>query len=123
MAERRVTWINAVPAIISRLADLRSDENVPPGVRFIRSASAPLPVAAADRFEERTGIPVVETYGMTEAASQITAHPLSVPRRAGSVGVAVGVELRVSSTRSPPRRRRPNAVRRRWARSRFVARR
>ena len=84
-----------MPAIISRLADLRPEETVPSGVRFIRSASAPLPVAAADRFEARTGIPVVETYGMTEAGSQITAHPLSVPRRAGSVGVPVGVELRV----------------------------
>jgi acyl-CoA synthetase (AMP-forming)/AMP-acid ligase II len=100
IAERRVTWINAVPAIISRLADLRSDENVPAGVRFIRSASAPLPVATADRFEERTGIPVVETYGMTEAGSQITAHPLSVPRRAGSVGVPVGVELRIVTEES-----------------------
>ena len=65
------------------------------GIRFIRSASAPLPVAAADRFEASTGIPVIETYGMTEAASQITAHPLSVPRRPGSVGLPVGVELRI----------------------------
>jgi oxalate---CoA ligase len=95
MVQRRITWINAVPAIISRLAELRPEETVPPGVRFIRSASAPLPVAAADRFEETTGIPVIETYGMTEAASQITAHPLTVPRRGGSVGVPVGVELRV----------------------------
>ena len=122
MGERRVTWINAVPAIISRLAELRPDETVPAGVRFIRSASAPLPVATADRFEERTGIPVVETYGMTEAASQITAHPLSVPRRAGSVGVPVGVELRVverlaetAPTRVPARPR--------WARSRSAGRR
>ncbi len=101
MGQRRVTWINAVPAIISRLAELRTGEIVPPGVRFIRSASAPLPVAAADRFEASTRIPVIETYGMTEAASQITAHPLSVPRRAGSVGVPVGVDLRVVCDDAP----------------------
>lgn len=95
MAHRRVTWINAVPAIISRLAELRPGERVPAGIRFVRSASAPLPVATADRFEASTGLAIVETYGMTEAASQITAHPLSVPRRAGSVGLPVGVELRV----------------------------
>ena len=87
----------------------------PAGIRFIRSASAPLPVAAADRFEASTGIPVIETYGMTEAASQITAHPLSVPRRAGSVGVPVGVELRDRppdrAGRQPARGARP--VRRR----------
>jgi len=95
MGRRRVTWINAVPAIISRLADLRAGESVPAGIRFVRSASAPLPVATADRFEAATGIRVIETYGMTEAASQIAAHPLSVPRRAGSVGVPVGIDLRI----------------------------
>jgi acyl-CoA synthetase (AMP-forming)/AMP-acid ligase II len=95
MGERRVTWINAVPAIISRLAELRPGETVPDGIRFVRSASAPLPVATADRFEAATGLPIVETYGMTEAASQIAAHPLSAPRRAGSVGLPVGLELRV----------------------------
>ncbi len=88
MGERRVTWINAVPAIISRLAKLRPGETVPQGIRFIRSASAPLPVAAADRFRGGTGLPIIETYGMTEAASQITAHPLSVPRRARLCGFA-----------------------------------
>ena len=74
---------------------------MPGGIRFIRSASAPLPVAVADRFEASTGIPVVETYGMTEAASQITAHPLSVPRRPGSVGLPVGVELRIVRQTDP----------------------
>jgi oxalate---CoA ligase len=95
MGERRVTWINAVPAIISRLAELQPGETLPAGIRFVRSASAPLPVATADRFEAATGLPIVETYGMTEAASQIAAHPLSVPRRGGSVGLPVGLELRV----------------------------
>jgi acyl-CoA synthetase (AMP-forming)/AMP-acid ligase II len=101
MASRSITWINAVPAIVSRLSTLRAGETVPRAVRFIRSASAPLPVAAADRFEASTGIPVIETYGMTEAASQITAHPLSVPRRPGSVGLPVGVELRIVRQTEP----------------------
>ena len=101
MASRSITWINAVPAIVSRLSVLGPEESVPPAVRCIRSASAPLPVATADRFEASTGIPVIETYGMTEAASQITAHPLSVPRRAGSVGLPVGVELRIVRQTEP----------------------
>ena len=101
MAERSITWINAVPAIISRLGTLRPGETVPSGIRFVRSASAPLPVVVADRFEEGTGIPVVETYGMTEAASQIAAHPLSQPRRPGSVGLPVGLELRIVRQTEP----------------------
>jgi oxalate---CoA ligase len=101
MDRRSVTWINAVPAIVSRLSAPGADETVPSAIRFIRSASAPLPVAVADRFEVGTGIPVIETYGMTEAASQITAHPLSVPRRPGSVGLPVGVELRIVRQSDP----------------------
>jgi acyl-CoA synthetase (AMP-forming)/AMP-acid ligase II len=101
MGERSITWINAVPAIISRLGSPGPDEKIPDGIRFIRSASAPLPVATADRFEASTGIPVIETYGMTEAASQITAHPLSISRRPGSVGVPVGVELRIVREAEP----------------------
>jgi len=95
MAERRITWINAVPAIVSRLATPDLDEVIPSRIRFIRSASAPLPVATSTRFEANTGIPVVETYGMTEAASQITANPVAGVRKPGSVGLPVGVEVRV----------------------------
>jgi len=101
MAERHITWINAVPAIISRLAEPEGDEVVPSRIRFIRSASAPLSVATSARFEANTGIPVVETYGMTEAASQITANPVSGPRKPGSVGLPVGIELRIVSGESP----------------------
>jgi acyl-CoA synthetase (AMP-forming)/AMP-acid ligase II len=95
MDEHRITWINAVPAIISRLADPGVEETIPSRLRFIRSASAPLPVATSARFEANTGIPVVETYGMTEAASQITANPISGTRKPGSVGLPVGIELRI----------------------------
>jgi acyl-CoA synthetase (AMP-forming)/AMP-acid ligase II len=93
--EHRVTWINAVPAIVSHLATLRDGERVPASVRFIRSASAPLPAELITQFERDIGVPVIESYGMTEAASQICANPLVGTRKPGSVGVPVGVELRV----------------------------
>jgi acyl-CoA synthetase (AMP-forming)/AMP-acid ligase II len=110
MSERQITWINAVPAIISRLADPDHDEVIPSRIRFIRSASAPLPVATSARFEANTGIPVVETYGMTEAASQITANPVAGPRKPGSVGLPVGVELRIVAAETPRRQAASPAV-------------
>ena len=84
--DRQITWINAVPAIIAVLA--MDPPAAPPAgrVRFVRSASAPLPPPVLGRFEEATGLPVIETYGMTEAASMITANPLDGPRKAGSAG-------------------------------------
>jgi len=94
--EKRITWINAVPAIITVLAMDPGETGRPGGrVRFIRSASAPLAPSALERFERAFGIPVVETYGMTEAASMITANPLDGPRKAGSVGLPAGAEVRV----------------------------
>ena len=57
-------------------------------VRFVRSASAPLAPSALRRFEQAFGVPVIETYGMTEAASMITANPLDGPRKPGSAGPA-----------------------------------
>ncbi len=96
LVDQEITWVNAVPAILTILArsDVTSDVTVvPSALRFIRSASAPLPVAVRELVSARTGVPVVESYGMTEAASQITATPLDGPYRPGSVGLPVGVEL------------------------------
>jgi acyl-CoA synthetase (AMP-forming)/AMP-acid ligase II len=96
---QRITWINAVPAIITILA---MDPPAGAGsgrVRFVRSASAPLAPATLRRFEEAFGIPVVETYGMTEAASMITANPVAGPRKAGSAGLPAGPEVRVAERR------------------------
>jgi acyl-CoA synthetase (AMP-forming)/AMP-acid ligase II len=95
VASRRVTWINAVPAIITILAQGSEAPTAPTSVRFIRSASAPLAVSILRRFEERFGIPVVESYGMTEASSMIAANPVAGPRKPGSVGRPVGSQLRV----------------------------
>ncbi len=96
IGERRITWINAVPAIISILA-MDPPADPPAGLRFVRSASAPLPVAALERFENALGVPVVETYGMTEAASMITANPLAGPRKPGSAGRPAGSQVRIAA--------------------------
>lgn len=91
LADRQVTWLNAVPAILAILA--RSDTiDLPSSLRFIRSASAPLPDVIREAFDN---IELVISYGMTEGASQITATPLGEPKRPGSVGVPVGNEIEV----------------------------
>ncbi len=92
---RDVTWLNAAPAILTILARATDEPAPAPRLRFVRSASAPLPPPVRDLFVARTGLPVVESYGMTEAASQITATALSEPHRPGSVGRPVGVELQI----------------------------
>ncbi len=101
IAGRQITWINAVPAIITVLAMDPPAERVSGRIRFVRSASAPLPPATLRRFEDAFGIPVVETYGMTEAASMITANPVDGPRKAGSAGRPAGTQVRVAERAGP----------------------
>jgi acyl-CoA synthetase (AMP-forming)/AMP-acid ligase II len=91
---RSITWINAVPAIISILS-MQPPAAVPSSLRFVRSASAPLPLASLRAFESAVGVPIVETYGMTEAASMITANPVGGPRKPGSAGLPAGSQVRV----------------------------
>ena len=93
----RPTWLNAVPAILASLAAAPApSDNVVRGIRFARSASAPLPEHTLRAFPEHTGVGVLETYGMTEAAGQITANPVEAAvRRIGSVGQPVGIGLTV----------------------------
>ncbi|WP_131786294.1 AMP-binding protein [Protofrankia symbiont of Coriaria ruscifolia] len=92
----QVTWINGVPAILALLAmDPHAARARDCRVRFVRSASAPLTVSVLQAFEEATGVPVLETYGMTEAGSLITANPPQGTRKPGSVGLPVGSEVRV----------------------------
>jgi len=89
LTERRITWLNAVPAMLAVLA--RGGEFAVPGsLRFVRSASAPLPDAVRASLGD---VPLVVSYGMTEGASQITATPLDAEPRDGSVGVPVGSEV------------------------------
>jgi acyl-CoA synthetase (AMP-forming)/AMP-acid ligase II len=94
ISDRGITWINAVPAIISILS-IEPPAPRPAALRFVRSASAPLPLAALERFEGALGVPVVETYGMTEAASMITANPVDGVRKPGSAGRPAGAQVRV----------------------------
>ncbi len=103
--QERVTWINAVPSILRVLSQRPEAPLHPERIRFIRSASAPLPSATRERIESRFHIEIVETYGMTEASSQITANPLpGRGNRAGSVGIPRGIEVRVVGSSGQPLR-------------------
>ncbi|NDZ12752.1 AMP-dependent synthetase [Variovorax sp. WS11] len=57
------------------------------GLQFIMVASAPTPVALAERFEERFGRGLLlEAYGLTESTAVTTMNPLVGRRKFGSIG-------------------------------------
>src|SRR5882724_1009492 len=91
------TWYSAVPTIHQVL--LSRAKTKPSGaeqLRFIRSCSAALAPQTMADIEERFGVPILEAYGMTEAAHQMASNPLPPgARKAGSVGVGTAVEIAI----------------------------
>src|SRR3989442_15969052 len=62
-------------------------------VRFIRSSSLCLPPRVMKELEAVFDAPVIEAYGMTEAAHQIASTPLPPGnRKPGSVGFATSCQ-------------------------------
>jgi acyl-CoA synthetase (AMP-forming)/AMP-acid ligase II len=65
-------------------------------LRFVRSSSSSLPPQVMTELEQTFGAPVIEAYGMTEAAHQMASNPLPPKAHyAGSVGVAAGPEIAI----------------------------
>jgi acyl-CoA synthetase (AMP-forming)/AMP-acid ligase II len=97
--EYQVTWYSAVPTIHQLLLARAGGSGKPSDagtLRFIRSASTPLAPEVMHKMEAAFGVPVVEAYGMTEAAHQMAANPLPpAPRKPGSVGLPSGT-IRIS---------------------------
>ncbi len=92
-----VSWFSAVPTLFAYL--LNDDADVvlnKDRLRFSRSASAPLSPEIHRQFEDRFGIPIIETMGLTETGAQILSNPLPPKtRKIGSPGVAMGNEIRI----------------------------
>lgn len=86
-----------VPTMLAfLLADPRIDEIDWSGVRWLVSGGGPLPSDLADRFESRTGVRVLQGYGLTETSPTISVMRPQDPQRPGSCGRPVdGCEVRV----------------------------
>ena len=93
-----VSWYTAVPSMHQALLARSAGQapTVPDSMRFIRSCSSPLAGDVMLAIEERFGVPVLEAYGMTEAAHQMTSNPLPPgERQPGSVGAGTGVDVAI----------------------------
>ena len=97
--EANPSWFTAVPTMHQAILGLAARNQAIIGkgrLRFIRSSSASLPPQVMTAVEEAFGVPVIESYGMTEAAHQMASNPLPpAPHFAGSVGIAAGPEVAI----------------------------
>jgi long-chain acyl-CoA synthetase len=99
VARYECTWINVVPTIIAYLLNAphpREHGHDISRVKFCRSASAPLPPELHRAFEERFGVSIIETFGMTETNAPCFTNPYDPKKRKiGSPGPAYGNEAKV----------------------------
>jgi long-chain acyl-CoA synthetase len=110
VAKWNCTWINVVPTIIAYLLNASTPREAGldvSRVKFCRSASAPLPPELHRAFEERFGIGIIETFGMTETNAPCFTNPYDpTQRKIGSPGPAFGNEAKVidiaTGTTQPP---------------------
>lgn len=97
---RRPTWFQGVPATLRDIIRLGRAQSTLPieacSLRLIRSVAAALPESLRVELEASFRVPVVQTFGMTEASPLITTQLLPPEVRVpGSVGVPWGCEVSI----------------------------
>jgi acyl-CoA synthetase (AMP-forming)/AMP-acid ligase II len=97
VATHECTWLNVVPTVVSYLLEGPAPKRESLArVRFCRTASAPLPPEHLRAFEEKFGIGVIETMGLTETVAPAFSNPYERDaRKVGSVGRPSGCEARI----------------------------
>jgi len=99
LREAEPSWYTAVPTmhqLILTRASRNADALAVTNLRLIRSSSSSLPPTVMAELEDTFGAPVIESYGMTEAAHQMSSNPLPpLERKPGSVGLPAGPEIAI----------------------------
>ena len=99
MREFKPTWYSAVPTIHQSVIAMAKENPAVAAsgcLRLIRSSSSSLPPTVMAELEETFRVPVIESYGMTEAAHQMASNPLPpAVRKPGSVGLPAGPEMAI----------------------------
>jgi O-succinylbenzoic acid--CoA ligase len=91
-----VTTISVVANMLRRMLAERGERPYPPSLRTVLLGGGPAPRELLDECARR-GLPVLQTYGLTEAASQVaTLAPAEALRKLGSAGRPLpGTEIRI----------------------------
>ncbi|MEM7303458.1 MAG: AMP-binding protein [Pseudomonadota bacterium] len=98
-ADGGITWFSVVPTIISHLLHGAAEPKpaLKAQLRFARSASSALAVETQRAFQDRFGLAIVESLGLTETAAQCLVNPLDPAlHKIGSAGKAISNEARIA---------------------------
>jgi len=79
-------FFSCVPTVLSVLLDIPVGDSDISSLRYLICGAAPLSVELFNRFEEYTGMKILEGFGMTEATVASTCNPKDGQRKIGSIG-------------------------------------
>lgn len=105
VAEHRATMFEGVPAMYAMLlAHPDLDATDLGSLTRCTVGGQTIPVSTVERWQERSGAPLIELWGMTEVSGLGTTHALHAPPLPGSIGVSLpGIEVRVADLADPTR--------------------
>lgn len=83
----KTTFIATVPTAIAATMQRPVDADIS-SVKKAFSGSAPLPMELFKRFEDATGVNIIEGYGLTEATCLVSGNPVDGEKKVGSIGIS-----------------------------------
>ncbi|MFL5520556.1 MAG: class I adenylate-forming enzyme family protein [Gemmatimonadales bacterium] len=88
IARHRITYVTGVPTMYARIIPHLSVPRRLASLRFLRCGSAPITVELHRQIEAAFGVPLVVSYGLSEATCTSTMNPPAA-RRIGTVGTVL----------------------------------
>lgn len=85
----KITWFSAVPTIYAALLAVPFEDADISSLRYGICGAAPMPPEIFRNFQDRTGIRLIEGYGLTEATCMSSMNPIFGEKRIGSVGLRI----------------------------------
>jgi fatty-acyl-CoA synthase len=83
----RIHFFSAVPTLYSALLQVPRGECRVDSLEYGICGAAPMPRDLLDRFQQETGVRILEGYGLTEATCVSSINPPLGERRSGSIGL------------------------------------
>ncbi|CAN0625263.1 Acyl-CoA synthetase [Burkholderia multivorans] len=83
----RVNFFSGVPTLYASLLDVPVGDHVIDSLEYGLCGAAPMPVEVFRAFQQKTGIRILEGYGLTEGTCVSSINPPTGERRLGSIGL------------------------------------
>jgi fatty-acyl-CoA synthase len=83
----KVSFFSGVPTIYAGLLQVPSEGHDLSSLKYALCGAAPMPVELIRQFEAKTGLTLIEGYGLTEGTCGSCANPPDGERRPGSIGL------------------------------------